>query len=60
LIIAALTGWGKEEDRNRSREAGFSAHLVKPIELATLLRLLAGINPPGETRPASSHNGRVA
>jgi CheY-like chemotaxis protein len=60
LIIAALTGWGKEEDRNRSREAGFSAHLVKPIELAALLRLLADINPPGETRPASSHNGRVA
>ena len=52
LVIAALTGWGQEEDRQRSREAGFSAHMVKPVELPTLLRLLADIKPA--TRAAFS------
>jgi CheY-like chemotaxis protein len=40
----ALTGWGQEEDRRRTREAGFDAHLVKPVDDATLLRLLAGLD----------------
>ena len=41
IQIAALTGWGQEEDRRRSREAGFDAHLVKPVERSTLAKLLA-------------------
>ena len=41
IVIAALTGWGQEEDRQRSREAGFTAHLVKPVELSALMKLLA-------------------
>jgi PAS domain S-box-containing protein len=41
LPIVALTGWGHEEDRERSREAGFTCHLVKPADPATLDRLLA-------------------
>jgi CheY-like chemotaxis protein len=32
----AMTGYGQEEDRRRSREAGFNEHLVKPIARATL------------------------
>jgi PAS domain S-box-containing protein len=40
-VIVALTGWGQEDDRRRSHEAGFDLHLVKPIELAALQRLLA-------------------
>ncbi|HEX4794580.1 MAG TPA: ATP-binding protein [Humisphaera sp.] len=39
-IIIALTGWGQEEDRRRSTEAGFDAHVVKPVELPDLLKLL--------------------
>jgi CheY-like chemotaxis protein len=39
--LVALTGWGKEEDRRKSMEAGFSAHLVKPVELPDLEALLA-------------------
>ena len=39
--VVALTGWGQEEDRRRSREAGFDRHLVKPVEPAVLLELLA-------------------
>lgn len=36
----ALTGWGKEEDREKSRAAGFDHHLVKPVDPATLENLL--------------------
>jgi PAS domain S-box-containing protein len=42
VIIVALTGWGQDEDRRRSHEAGFDLHLVKPVELAALESLLAG------------------
>ncbi len=38
----ALTGYGQAEDRQRAREAGFDAHLVKPVDLATLQRTLTG------------------
>ncbi len=37
LLIVALTGYGQLSDRERSRAAGFAAHLVKPIELSLLL-----------------------
>jgi two-component system, chemotaxis family, CheB/CheR fusion protein len=40
LTLVALTGWGQEEDRRRSREAGFDAHMVKPVDLDALFRLL--------------------
>ncbi|MEO5771702.1 MAG: PAS domain S-box protein [Burkholderiaceae bacterium] len=39
-LMVALTGWGQEEDRRRSTEAGFDAHLVKPVALDALLKLL--------------------
>jgi CheY-like chemotaxis protein len=41
VMLAALTGWGQPEDRRRTAEAGFDYHLVKPVELATLEKLLA-------------------
>jgi PAS domain S-box-containing protein len=41
VFLVAQTGWGQEEDRRRSKEAGFDAHLVKPIDQAALQRLLA-------------------
>jgi PAS domain S-box-containing protein len=37
--LVALTGWGKEDDRARSRDAGFDHHLVKPADLDDILRL---------------------
>jgi CheY-like chemotaxis protein len=40
VLLVALTGWGKDEDRRRSRDAGFDAHLVKPADSNELLRLL--------------------
>ena len=39
-FIVALTGWGQAEDVRRSHEAGCSAHMVKPVNIAELERLL--------------------
>src|SRR5439155_159747 len=44
-VLIALTGWGQEEDRRRSREAGFDHHVVKPVEpdaVQNLLRTASG------------------
>jgi len=42
VLLIALTGWGNDEDRQLSQEAGFNFHIVKPVELAALEELLAG------------------
>ena len=42
--IVAVTGWGQEADRQRSREAGFDVHLVKPVDANDLARVLSGRN----------------
>jgi CheY-like chemotaxis protein len=39
-LLVAVTGYGQDDDRQRSRDAGFAHHLVKPVELATLTTLL--------------------
>jgi CheY-like chemotaxis protein len=49
LVIVALTGWGQEEDRQKSTEAGFNTHLVKPVDDEVLMNLLASL-PSGMTR----------
>jgi CheY-like chemotaxis protein len=41
ITLIALTGWGNDEDRRRSREAGIDHHLVKPVDLQVLEELLA-------------------
>jgi PAS domain S-box-containing protein len=41
--LVALTGWGQEKDVLAAREAGFDHHLVKPVEIAALQRLLASL-----------------
>ncbi|MEX2308934.1 MAG: PAS domain S-box protein [Pirellulales bacterium] len=41
LVLAALTGWGQEDDKRRTREAGFDHHFVKPVEPAVLQKFLA-------------------
>jgi CheY-like chemotaxis protein len=42
MIVVALTGWGQESDRARSKAAGCDAHLVKPVSLPVLKKLLEG------------------
>ncbi len=43
--IIAVTGWGQEEDRRRTREAGFDVHLVKPVDTDLLTRLVRDVPP---------------
>ena len=43
MVLVALTGWGQDEDRRRSQEAGFNFHIVKPVELAALEKLWDGL-----------------
>jgi CheY-like chemotaxis protein len=42
-LLIALTGWGQETDRRRTQEAGFDYHIVKPIDIDNLQKLLASI-----------------
>ena len=42
LRLVALSGYGQPQDRARSREAGFDAHLVKPVDSATLTEVIQG------------------
>ena len=44
MVLVALTGWGQEEDRQKSREAGFDGHIVKPVDHAALTKLLAELS----------------
>jgi Response regulators consisting of a CheY-like receiver domain and a winged-helix DNA-binding domain len=43
MFLIAATGWGQEADRHRSKEAGFDYHLVKPLDPAALIQLLASL-----------------
>jgi CheY-like chemotaxis protein len=43
IVVIALTGWGQEEDRRKSQEAGFDGHLVKPVDYDELLELLSSL-----------------
>jgi len=45
MFLIALTGWGQDEDKRRSAEAGFNLHLVKPMDPMALENLLAGLRP---------------
>jgi CheY-like chemotaxis protein len=40
IMLVALTGWGQESDRRRAQEAGFDAHLTKPVDFDRLGQLL--------------------
>ena len=47
ILVIALTGWGQDEDRRLSSEAGFDFHVVKPVLPAALEKLLAGATARG-------------
>jgi CheY-like chemotaxis protein len=53
LVLVAITGWGQEADRLASHESGFDAHLVKPVDHATLMSVLDELTSAGrsESRP---------
>ena len=39
-MLVAVTGWGQDEDRRRSQEAGFGVHLVKPVDPQQLIDIV--------------------
>ena len=43
MYLIAVTGWGQDEDRQRSSEVGLNLHMVKPVEPAALEKLLVGL-----------------
>ena len=43
MFLIAVTGWGQDEDRQRSSEVGLNLHMVKPVEPAALEKLLASL-----------------
>jgi PAS domain S-box-containing protein len=47
VVLVAMTGWGQEEDRRRTRSAGFDEHLVKPVPLERLTKLFARLRGVG-------------
>jgi CheY-like chemotaxis protein len=49
IVIIALTGWGQDDDRARSHEAGCNGHLTKPVHLPDLERLLEDLKPAPRT-----------
>jgi len=51
-VLIALTGWGQDEDRRRSREVGFDSHLVKPLDPDALSTLLSKL--PARAKAADS------
>ena len=42
-VLVAITGYGQEQDRRKTAEAGFDFHFVKPVDTAQLIRLLSGM-----------------
>lgn len=56
-VLIALTGWGQDEDRRRSREVGFDSHLVKPLDLDALAQLFAHL-PVAPLESAAHERGR--
>jgi CheY-like chemotaxis protein len=45
VVLAAMTGYAQEEERRRTHQAGFDAHLVKPVDLADLEKVFAARTP---------------
>jgi signal transduction histidine kinase/ActR/RegA family two-component response regulator len=43
MILIALTGWGQQQDRRRTQEAGFDAHLTKPVNYEAIVTLLTNL-----------------
>lgn len=44
VVVIAQTGWGQDEDRQRTHDAGFDHHMVKPVDPTALMTLLAGLS----------------
>ena len=52
VTLIALTGWGQQEDVLRTKDAGFDYHLIKPLDLKTLEKLLVSIDSDSPSKPS--------
>jgi len=59
LILIALTGWGQQQDRQRTQAAGFDAHLTKPVNYDAIMEILAKLS-AGPTVAASREPARTS
>jgi len=55
MLVVALTGYGQEEDRQRSRDAGFDGHMVKPGDPGELMRIIGRPARSSQMPPDSIH-----
>ena len=46
MTVIAQTGWGQDEDKRRTHEAGFDGHLVKPVDPVAVMKIVAGLKRP--------------
>jgi signal transduction histidine kinase/ActR/RegA family two-component response regulator len=58
LLLIATTGYGRDDDRRRSLEAGFDHHLVKPFEPEALEAIIAAFEPPASTAEPAARGTR--
>ncbi len=54
IVLIALTGWGQDEDRQRTEAAGFDHHLIKPADVNSLQALLQSLEERGRLRHTAS------
>jgi PAS domain S-box-containing protein len=54
MVLVAITGWGQQEDRKRSDEAGFDHHMIKPVDSDKLMSSLAGLEAMKKRRGAGA------
>ena len=47
VTLVAVTGWGQEEDKQRTQAAGFDVHMVKPVSPRDLVQFLTRLQPVG-------------
>ena len=59
IVVVALTGWGQSQDKQRAIEAGFDAHLTKPVDPAVFEELLAGSRADSPYRVPFTNTGAV-
>jgi CheY-like chemotaxis protein len=47
MVVVAVTGWGRPQDKQRALDAGFDAHLTKPVDPSALASVLGSRGPSG-------------
>lgn len=57
LTLVAMTGWGRDEDRQRALDAGFDVHVVKPLDLDQLRTLVESVRAPSPILPGDHSHG---